>query len=472
MIAQVLNRRFVLDQLLRVQSELAAQVARPDEKLLPKTLPQEDITSAAAELDAASDREEKESSGQKNYDDDPEARRGEEAAPIDDSVYISSDPIVGLLQSALEEHFDSLAADLIETRPPRDDDRRGDGDDFVAITNRKLARSEVLPRRDDGRRFFEQFSETDPDWVASLLAMGIRKFRHRHPFNDKQPETVPIGNKARLILVGDWGTGIPRAIAVAEKMRQVIEEGQTQGIEQHVIHLGDVYYSGWEWEYRKRFLPYWPVQEGETGDGLTSWCLNGNHDMFSGGHAYFDFLLANERFVRQQRNSFFSLRNDNWDIIGMDTAYDDAGLGDPQAEWIAQTLSGSRRRSIFLSHHQLFSVFEGPSDVLQQKIGPYIADRPVDIWFWGHEHRCVFYRNHLGVRNARLIGNGGVPVYMTHKKDKPYIPPSFYEYRDFKRRLLEKWAFLGFAVVDLDNDRAQVRYIDEYGDVFQKETLT
>lgn len=469
MIAQILNRRFVLDQLHLVQSELAAQAAKPQEKVLPQNVPHEDVREANNLLEKAREQEDKASSGQKGYDDDPEARRGDEPAPIDDSVYISSEPIIGLLQSALEERFDIRSDKVVEAKPPQDY-RRSPGDDFVAITDEKLARCDVLPRTDDGRRLFEQFSETDPDWVASLLAMGIRKFRHRHPFNDRKPDNVPIANNARLILVGDWGTGIPRAVAVANQMRRVIEEGQSQEIEQHVIHLGDVYYSGWEWEYRKRFLPRWPVYEGETGDRLASWCLNGNHDMFSGGHAYFDFLLANERFSRQQRNSFFSLRNDNWDIIGLDTAYEDAGLHGPQAEWIAETLNGSRR-TIFLSHHQLFSVFDGPSDILQQKIGSYIANRPVDIWFWGHEHRCVFYREHLSVRNARLIGNGGVPVYMTHPKNAAYIPPAFYEYRDYKRRLLEKWAFLGFAVVELEQDRAHVRYIDEYGDVFRQETL-
>jgi hypothetical protein len=83
----------------------------------------------------------------------------------------------------------------------------------------------------------------------------------------------------------------------------------------------------------------------------------------------------------------------------------------------------------------------------------------------------VFYQDHQGVRNARLIGNGGVPVYMTHREDAPHAAPSFYEYRAFRRRLFEKWAFLGFAVVDLENERAKVRYINEFGTVFQKETL-
>jgi hypothetical protein len=209
MIAQVLNRRFVLDQLERVQSELTKSpgARRIEGEAAAISVPQEDIIFAASQLDAARRGEEAQSTGQKGYDDDddPDARRGEESAPIDDSVYISFDPIISLFQSALEEYFDSRAADLIEAKPPRDDDRR-DGDDFVAITDRKLAQSDVLPRTDDGRRLFEQFSETDPDWVASLFAMGVRKFRHRHPFNDQKPETVPIGNKARLILVGDRHT--------------------------------------------------------------------------------------------------------------------------------------------------------------------------------------------------------------------------------------------------------------------------
>ena len=33
---------------------------------------------------------------------------------------------------------------------------------------------------------------------------------------------------------------------------------------------------------------------------MTSWALNGNHDMYSGGWGYFDHLLADERFSRQR----------------------------------------------------------------------------------------------------------------------------------------------------------------------------
>jgi hypothetical protein len=86
-------------------------------------------------------------------------------------------------------------------------------------------------------------------------------------------------------------------------------------------------------------------------------------------------------------------------------------------------------------------------------------------------HRCVFYKEHQGVRNARLIGHGGVPVYMTHPRDADHKSPSFYEYREFIRTGLEKWAYFGFAVVDFFDRRARVRYIDEFGTTFKEETL-
>ena len=110
-------------------------------------------------------------------------------------------------------------------------------------------------------------------------------------------------------------------------------------------------------EYKKRFLPYWPVRENER-DRVSSWCLNGNHDMYSGGFGYFDFLLADPRFARQQGSSYFSLRNDHWHILGLDTAYKDESLHGRQPEWVESELTSSGRAGLLLSHHQLFSAYD------------------------------------------------------------------------------------------------------------------
>jgi hypothetical protein len=101
--------------------------------------------------------------------------------------------------------------------------------------------------------------------------------------------------------VGDWGTGLGRARQVAVHMQEEIAGALAEGREAHAIHLGDVYYSGLASEDQRRFLAYWPVTAAQAASGVTSWSLNGNHDMYSGGYGYFGTLLADPRFAAQPR---------------------------------------------------------------------------------------------------------------------------------------------------------------------------
>jgi hypothetical protein len=69
-----------------------------------------------------------------------------------------------------------------------------------------------------------------------------------------------------------------------------------------------------------RFLAPWPVKPAQAG-AITSWCLNGHHDMYSGGRGYFRTVLSDPRFARQQRSNRFVLRHPKWEILGLDTAW-------------------------------------------------------------------------------------------------------------------------------------------------------
>jgi hypothetical protein len=243
MLAQILNREFVLDQLELVHDELQKppDQRRGVEEGLPAHNSPEDFVEAAAELASAKEREASTSSGQKGYD-DGESRRGQEPALIDDFVFISSDPVISLLQTALQEYFDTVHTDLVEEEPPTDDERRGP-DGVPSITGSSLIGCPPIIRETDGRRVFNAYSETDPRWLASWIAEGVRLFRGRHSFNQNAADNLPIADNARLILVGDWGSGVPRAVAVAKQMRKIIEEGFEDDAgsqpEVHVIHLGD-----------------------------------------------------------------------------------------------------------------------------------------------------------------------------------------------------------------------------------------
>ncbi len=486
MIAQVLNRDFVLQQLAAVRDELAAGAGEEGRREAAPPLAGElgPLAGGAAELEAddweealaavaaAGRREEVATSGQTAFELPPAERRGEEAAPIDDFSFFSRDPVISNLQAALEQYFDRQEADALADSGAADD-RRGPAEE-VATTERALAG--VEPSRDlDGRRLFDQFSITDVRWVSSALAMALRHFRKRHPFKDQAAEPVAIRDDARVLLVGDWGSGIPRAVKVADQMRRVLDQGKQEGREQHVVHLGDVYYSGWQYEYERRFLDLWPVRAGEAA-AISSWTCNGNHDMYAGGHAYFETALGDPRFSRHQGSSYFSLHSSHWQVLGLDTSWEDHGLAGSQADWARSLLTApgnAGKKGLLLSHHQVVSAFErGGESALLGKIRPVLATGRVNGWIWGHEHRCMVYRGGSeGIGLACCLGHGGVPVYMPRLDGDPLPEPATYEFRGSFVKGLERWALFGFAVLDFNGPEIAMRFIDEDGQEHHHERI-
>jgi hypothetical protein len=461
-IAQLLNRQFVLDQLQQVTDVVAFDVqsggaAAPVES-----------TALLAELQGAAARERRVSSGQPGYESSDDRRSA--GAPLEDYSFISRDPVLNLLQSALDEvHDRSEHADKVSEEPPPDD-RRGAGEEPI-VTNRSLVGVTLAADTGD-RRLFEPFSVTDVQWVRSKLAEGIRLFRKKARFIENPTPPVEVKDRFRIVVVGDWGSGIPRAQKIGAEMRKAVAEARASGMPVHAVHLGDVYYSGWGHEYNKRFLPFWPVepQEAET---VGSWCLNGNHDMYSGGHAYYGVALGDARFRKwHQGSSFFSLVNGHWKILGLDTSWEDHALVKPQPEWLRDELkNGGGRKTLLFSHHQLFSAYEEVAADVPDTAGPILTQFPVTSWFWGHEHRCVLYGPKANVGFARCLGSGGIPVYMSHKETDPYVPPATYEYRKYIQNGVERWALFGFAVLDFDGPKIDVRYIDEDGHTHKTETI-
>jgi hypothetical protein len=472
MIAQILNRKFMLEQLEDIRTQLRDDVVGKREGgPVDAALESKDYVEALEHVERALAKEQAQSSGQQGFDSRSE-RRSDQPAELDDYSFFSRDPVVSIVQSAIEFYFDQPHnANDVVTEEPADDQRRGP-DAEPTVTNRSLRNYQ--PTRDpDGRRIFDKFSVTDIGWVASAVAMGISKFREPHAFNATPPSSVKLDGQARVILVGDWGSGLPRAQKVAAAMRVYVEESLNAQRDVHVVHLGDVYYSGWDYEYQNRFLPFWPVQPVEK-SRVGSWCLNGNHDMFSGGFGYFDTLLKDPRFGKQGQASFFHLYNDDWQIFGLDTAWDDNGLKDPQADFVSQTLKGYKQKAVALTHHQFFSAYESSEDcgkVLREKLKLALEGNRIHAAFWGHEHRCVLYEPWQHIKCGRLVGHGGVPVYMTHAQGEPYVLPATYEDRRSIDAGLESWAYFGFAVLDFAGTKLRVRYVDENGFTPKDETI-
>jgi hypothetical protein len=92
-----------------------------------------------------------------------------------------------------------------------------------------------------------------------------------------------------------------------------------------------------------------------------------------------------------------------------------------------------------------------------------LAERPIDAWFWAHEHRCLAYEDLENVRFATCVGHGGIPEYLVKQTPVP-SRGLVYEYRRIHSTDWQPWNTFGFAIVDLDGDRMTVRYVDERGE--------
>jgi Calcineurin-like phosphoesterase len=392
---------------------------------------------------------------------------GEEA---DNVPFMASEPMVSLLQSSLES---ALREHGVRDETPKHRDL------LCEIIH--TAESLLHPVR---------YGPLDDEWVIQVAKSMLERIADgNHPFNPV-PSRHEISDDARVVVVGDWGTGLPRARAVAGFMAEEIADARAHGREAHVVHLGDVYYSGTDEEYLRNVLAagLWPVSLEQSREGVSSWALNGNHDMYGGGFGYFNTMLGDERFALQRSTdgratSFFQLISPCWDFVALDTSWDtdvlsDGILGvleDPQADFVASVAGKPGRKLMLLSHHQLLSVYDSDCDqvgrTLAAKLAPTLDAGAVTAWLWGHEHRCMGFALAGSVRFPRCIGHGGVPVLMNHAADEPVPPPGEWEERAFLESRGEHWARFGFAILDLAGDQIQVRYRDDQGTTTRTEVF-
>lgn len=234
------------------------------------------------------------------------------------------------------------------------------------------------------------------------------------------PETIP--DDFRIAMFSDWGTGMYGAPVIAKTI-----EAQANNFDL-VMHLGDVYYAGAEQETKERFLDLWPKCPNAI-----SRALNGNHEMYSGGHAYFEKTLPAFR----QKSSYFAYQNNNWLIACLDTACTDFDLDETQAAWLEQLVGkADERRVMVMSHHQLFSQLDSQGPKLADTLAKLLHYKSLDFWYWGHEHRCVVYDVDEGTGlTARCVGHSGMPQRRGDEKTAPSeIAVGNYNWRRLPRK--------------------------------------
>jgi hypothetical protein len=370
-------------------------------------------------------------------------------------TFLPHDSDAAILQSSMDEYYRrNESVDM-------DDDIFGE-----SLTVDPLVSDSLPLRFEEGRtggRF--KLNKRDPRWALVLQAMGIKMRRGPAPFPDNTDRSFALTDKARIVVFADWASGIPNAIQLASEIWNAYLEPEVGMKQLHALHLGDAYYAGLPRDYRKRFTPYWPVPLREE-QNVSSWSLPGNHDMYSGGHGFFEMLNSDRRFANQNGSSYFLLENEYWQVFGLDTAFEPpdikGDIGDmygEQAAWLAQKRAAApNKKCLLLTHHQPFSTYASVHEMLERRLRPIRRMDQITGWFWGHEHLCAVYKQYAQIPYPVLLGHSGFP-----EKPKPLragAPPL-----DFDWSFTDSAGFVifGFAVLDFDRDKIQVQLVDRLG---------
>lgn len=311
----------------------------------------------------------------------------------------------------------------------------------------------------------ERFGDCDPrfgqavkqylEFLAKRGKVPYRRWNQLSDFviEDKLPSDATIG------LVADWGTGQPEALEVLKQVK--LQNPQV------MIHLGDIYYAGTSSEVQNFFYQPWQNILEPDKNGITSLVLPGNHDLYAGGQPFYDLLDQ-----LKQQASFFCIRNKDWQLIGLDTALHDQLNGPPtslepsELEWLSDKIENSgNRRTVLLSHHQLFSTNEqfgeakkSYNPILNEQVAGLLSK--VDLWLWGHEHDLVIFNEYMGLTRGRCVGGSAFPVgkhEMPELQKNPDVPYN-------KQVVLSKGtAFYQhcYAVMRLNGASATVDYYED-----------
>jgi hypothetical protein len=290
---------------------------------------------------------------------------------------------------------------------------------------------------------------------ATALSNYVKYFTLRRaaipyrPEKDPPDNIITIPDDCKIALVGDWGTGQQPALATLQRIADKKPD--------FIVHLGDIYYSGTQYEADNYFLKIFQSickkQDFAADATPRIFTMAGNHDMYSGGQGYY-WLLDQIH----QPASFFLLRNTNWRIFGLDTGINDHDpftvnqatptLTDDQLDWLTKNMQNGNGRTILLSHHPLFSAYERINDKstnnpLLEQLRSLLPQ--ITAWFWAHEHNLVIYKEFLNI-HGRCIGHGAFPVGVG-EIGRPYGDVPFFT--DYALSVVNGMYKHGYVMIDL-----------------------
>jgi hypothetical protein len=143
-----------------------------------------------------------------------------------------------------------------------------------------------------------------PEWGKGDLSYGVIPWR--------------LPARARVVIVGDIGTGTDVGAAVLVAALKFQPDA--------ILHLGDVYYAGTEFETKHRLVGLVRSVLHSERARVPFFTVPGNHEYFTGAASYLRALDSHELICepdQRQTASYFCLRTADlgWQFLGLDTGY-------------------------------------------------------------------------------------------------------------------------------------------------------
>jgi hypothetical protein len=353
--------------------------------------------------------------------------------------------------TALPPSFDFPGMDLdeIEINP---EDRKFENDDLVGVLGWVFCAGPFALTRPSRKDFrFHNQSQFASQFIYKL---------------DEPSPGAPL----EIALFSDFGVGryYSRYIAKQFRARRF----------PYAIHLGDVYYAG----RRSEFAEYFEKLLDPILADTSLFALNSNHEMFSAGIPYFDYIdkrAALHPARQKQEGSYFCLRSERFQIVGIDTAFFGQGrYREPLlVEWLRSVLRDGRRAgcvNILLSADHPYAYGDNDlTKLLRKDLKPLaLEERLVDLWFWGNTHYCALFDNKPAASGdipalpfvGSCIGHAGYPYDKQRRGKFEPAPMLFLE--DQARfpkatNLRQDKGNNGYCVLQLNADGSiGLRYVD------------
>ena len=349
---------------------------------------------------------------------------------------------------------------------------------------------------------FRKYSNAD--WINFIVIVMEdylrygKKYNYIFKYNDWQVQgkgdinygviKYKLPNNAKVAILGDWGTGMPDAVAL---LKDIMLKHKPDAI----IHLGDIYYAGSPSECWQNFAEVLAVVFEAPGvKQVPVFTIPGNHDYYSYGYAYYEMVAGLNKFMpaAQQAASYFCLQTEDkgWQFLGMDTGLDDSNpenqvngwyagpkLQASEVVWHKDKLNKFKGGTILLSHHQVFtanSAINGEFTKYVPYLNPFLQNyfenylqSHVGLWLWGHEHNLVLYKNNLfGVAKGRLVGcsafeeEASSDPYKVNYPQVPYLDPLKYRVSASNGYYNHGYAVIDFSTRKFPEDKAEVSYFE------------